>query len=160
MPVKALVTPGPEVTRQAPTPPDARAKPSAIRAAPISLRARMWRIRRWRARASYRGRLWPPGMPKITRMPCAVRKRTMYSAAVMKGSLNRQGAKDAKTGRATHAWRSWRLGGSSFEGLSRHEPASGRAGDPLLGGGAPLLHEPVRGARRQGWRQAEETDGK
>ena len=44
MPVTMLVAPGPEVAIATPTPPLARAKPSAMCAAPCSCRARTWWI--------------------------------------------------------------------------------------------------------------------
>src|SRR3954447_6579584 len=68
--VTRLVAPGPDVAIQTPTPPVAAAYPCAACPAPCSCRTRMCLIEESMS-GSYAGRIAPPGMPKMCRVPAA-----------------------------------------------------------------------------------------
>src|SRR3954468_812465 len=78
--VTRLVAPGPEVAKATPTRPEALAYPSAAWPPPCS-----WRTWTWRnsasTRASQVGRLAPPGIPKTSLTPSALRLSINVSAA-------------------------------------------------------------------------------
>ncbi len=81
--VRVLVAPGPEVAKKTAGRPVVRAMPWAMKPAPCSCRARTWRMAVLRDRASYRGRLAPPGIPAMQVTPWRSNRRMTSSAPDM-----------------------------------------------------------------------------
>src|SRR5512139_1113790 len=86
-PVTRLVAPGPEVAKQAPSPPLTRAYPSAMKAAPPSCLVTTVLILGFRLKATRKLLSAAPLMPKTYSTPSFTRYLRMRSATVMAGLL-------------------------------------------------------------------------